>query len=221
MNIVFIVITVISLLVALPQVWGASWKSLYRYYIDKSITWDTVHRSAIELLSKFKSDSVNFDVIVAVGRGGLIASGLICSEMIKEELKQLEPNEEPDVSSFKISALNTKIGFRKTTTKKGVPIYHVDKIDIVEIDCDIIETDQILILLAQTFSGSTLSKAIDFLTRKGIKRENIKTATLFWQKIKIDKYHSTCNHEPDYFGIVQKDKRTMPWKTKKYSTDRV
>lgn len=224
MNGVLAAIAITGFIGALPQFWGYSWRDIYRYVLQGALPWDTVHDAAIQLLEKLNRSGFEPTVVIGVGRGGILAAGLLSSELTRTRLitQSRQSGKTPHVPVLRIGTMNTNVVFKPQvaeTSKQQRAL--VDRIDVEEIDCAIQPDDRVLLLLAQNFTGATLEKAAALIAHKGIPREQVKTATLFWQKPKLDQYHLPDAHEPDLFGMIVNASKTMPWKSKEASTDRV
>ncbi len=225
MEILLAVVAIVGLIGTLPQFWGSSWGDIYQLFVKGTIPWDLVHEAALKLLDKMRNDDFSPTVVVGIGRGGILATGLICSEITRGKLHadMRKSDKAPELPLLRIATINTNVVFKQQPAGMDADSRRalVDRIDLHEIDCVLSSEDRILLLVAQNFTGTTLEKAVALISAKGIPRENVKTATLFWQKPKVEEHHLADAHEPDLFGMVISASRTMPWKSKLTSTDRI
>lgn len=225
MNVILAVIAIVGFIGTFPQFFGSSWGDIYRLLVKGTIPWDVVHEAALKLLNRMRNDDFIPTVVVGIGRGGILATGLICSEYVRGKLSSdmRKLDTAPELPLLRIATINTTVVFKMRPIGRDVQPRRalVDRIDLHEIDCVLSLEDRILLLVAQNFTGSTLEKAVALIEAKGISRENIKTATLFWQKPKVEERHLADVHEPDLFGMVIPASKTMPWKSKLTSTDRM
>ena len=223
MTLVLTIIAIIGFVGTLPQFWGYSWKDIYRYTLEGTVPWNTVHEATLNLLQKIIDSGFNPTVVVGIGRGGILAAGLLSSEITRSKLiMQSRQAVTQHAPLLRIGTMNTKVIFKSQPPNElGAKRLLVDRIDVEEIDCTIQPQDKILLILAQNFTGATLEKAVTLIVSKGIPRENILTTTLFWQKPQLEQHHLPNSHEPDMFGMVLAPTKTMPWKSKDVSTDRI
>ena len=223
MTLILTIIAIIGFIGTLPQFWGHNWKDIYRYTLLGSVPWDTVHEATLKLLQKITASGFNPTVVVGIGRGGILAAGLLCSEITRSKLiVQSRQADTQHVPSLRIGTMNTKVIFKsQLPDKPGKKLLLVDRIDLEEIDCTIQPEDRILLILAQNFTGATLEKAVSLIVSRGVPRKNVVTATLFWQKPQFEQHHVPDAHEPDMFGMILAPTKTMPWKSKYVSTDRI
>ncbi|MCK4600755.1 hypothetical protein KAU37_13220 [Candidatus Bipolaricaulota bacterium] len=223
MTLILTIIAIIGFIGTLPQFWGYSWKDVYRYALQGSVPWDTVHEATLKLLQKITTLGFNPTVVVGIGRGGILAAGLLCSEITRSKLiVQSRQADTPHVPALRIGTMNTKVIFKSQVDEKsGRQRSLVDRIDVEEIDCTIQPEDRVLLILAQNFTGATLEKAVSLIVARGVLRENVVTAALFWQKPRLEQHHIPDAHEPDMFGMILAPTKTMPWKSKDVSTNRV
>jgi hypoxanthine phosphoribosyltransferase len=219
-------LTILGFITAMPQIWGSSWLDLFRSLFFGTVRWETIHKAAHIVTTQIKEQGFRPSFVFGVGRGGIIAAGLVCSEMVKSTLRRsTDKPETPTLPNIKLAIINTTVVFKAVEheadrggTRGGS---RIDKIDVLPIDIAPGSEDRILLIVAQNFTGATLEKSVAMLIKKGIQRGNIRTAALFWQKAKrLDPNHVSDTHEPDYYGPIIPLRMTMPWKSKKDSTDR-
>jgi len=224
-ELILISIGVLGFLGSLPQFFGSNWIDIYRYGFKGKISWDLVHKSSQRLLVKMREEGFNPTVVVGIGRGGVIAAGLIASEITRRKIvfDQYTINKIPELPQLRLATINTNVVFKSIVSTKdgGKQSIMVDRIILNEGNCSLNQDDKVLLLVAQNFTGTTLEKAITFVVAKGVLRENVKSATLFWQKLKgVEPSHLLDTHQPDFYGMVIASSKTMPWKIKDSSTDR-
>ena len=216
-------IGILSFIGAVPQLWGSNWKKIYLYHLKGIISWETVHKSILKIAHNKEIENFQPTLIFGVGRGGIICSGLFCSELISEELIVKSKKEGKNIHSpkIKLETINSTIYLKDSNIKqiKGKSKFltsSIDKIELSNIDFDIEGIENILVIVAQNFTGSTLEKATNMLLKKGVRRECIKTVAIFWHK------HENINivHVPDFVGNTTSINKTMPWKIKDITTDR-
>jgi len=217
------ILSIIGFVAALPQVWGSSWKDIWLFYRKDSISWDTVHKGYLKIVRELLLENFNPSVVIGIGRGGIVAAGLVCSEMVTDNLEAGSPylNKNAHTRKIRLGAINSTVYFKQlldhnTQAPNGSISSRVDRIELANINIELQPNDRVLLLVAQTFSGSTLKEAISMVSDMGIPRENIKTATIFWHR----DVNIAIVHEPDLYGTFIKIDKTMPWKNNKLSTDR-
>ena len=226
MEVFLAVIAVAGFIGTLPQFWGSSWKDIYWYKCRGTVRWDMVHQASLCLLGEMREEEFNPNVVAGIGRGGIIAAGLVCSEITRHKLisDKKTAKDTPEIPALRIASINTNVVFKPLANFVDIDSgqrARVDRIDLQEGDCTLKHDDRVLLLVAQNFTGATLEKATTFVIRKGVSRENVKTATLFWQKPKGgDPNHLADAHQPDMHGMAIPFSKTMPWKSKTASTDR-
>jgi hypoxanthine phosphoribosyltransferase len=181
-----------------------------------------VHRSVLKVAEELQKQNFQPDLIIGVGRGGIIAAGLLCSELTGEKLVESSKKGVREIQSPKIrlGTLNSTVFLKDTLrqigAEKGEFYSRIDRIVLSEVDMDIAEDEKVLLIVAQNFTGSTLGKAKNVLLTQRVSRSNIKTAALFWHKHE----NITLEHEPDFFGSAIPIDKTMPWKYHEINTDR-
>ncbi|MCK5000739.1 MAG: hypothetical protein KAS23_14450 [Anaerohalosphaera sp.] len=225
---ILIILTIIGFVGALPQIWGSSWKTIWLYYYRGAISWDIVHDAALDVLRKMKDKDFNPTVIIGIGRGGIVAAGLLCSEMVRSKLASATDLEKsiPTLPPVRLGIVNTNIIFKVPGTTIALDdrqrsISKIDSIQLSDLDISLATDDKVVIIVSQNFTGTTLEKVLKLIIGKGVQRENIRTIALFWQRHqRNDNHHLTGFHEPDIYGRVIPEKKTMPWKSKHTSTDR-
>lgn len=223
-EIILSILAVVGFLGALPQLWGSDWKEIWLYHYKGVISWDFVHKSVLKVIDELRKEDFRPDLIVGVGRGGIICSGLLCSELTGDELVESSKRGEESIRSpkIKLGTINSTI-FLKGTQSRQIRegrrklSSRVDKIELSDVNVDIAENDRILVIVAQNFTGSTLEKATNIiLLGKGGRRDDICTAAVFWHKHE----NISIEHEPDIFGRIIPIDKTMPWKYHEITTDR-
>lgn len=222
MEIALTIIAILGFAGSLPQFWGSSWKNIFQYYYGGTLPWESVHKSALGIINKLEKESFFPTVIIGIGRGGILGAGLICSELTKKYLSNTYQFKQNDLfPNIKIGAINSKVIFkseRSEKTSNGKLSPRIERIEFAndDLNVEINSADKLLLLVAQNFTGGSLEKALVGFLDKNIKRENIRTASLFWHKDKKIR----CSHDPDIFGEIISVSKTMPWKIKEDSTDR-
>jgi len=207
---------VLSFILALPQIWGSCWKNILQY-ICGTIPWQEVHKTVLTVVEKLMAERYDPTLILGVGRGGVVAAGLVCSEIIRIKLRDFKTiGSLPSLPKIRLGIINTNILFKPITSPPTK--LRVDRVELIPPEAEVKSDDKILIITTQNFTGSTLEKAIAMVEKMGATRENIKSAALFWQRPLTTDDQSA--HEPDIFGEVIGKQKTMPWKSKTASTDR-
>ena len=222
-EIILSILAVVGFLAALPQLWGSDWKEIWLYHHKGIISWDIVHKGILKVIDKLQKEDFRPDLIVGVGRGGIICSGLLCSELTCDELVDNSKRGKKGIRTptIKLGTINSTV-FLKDTRSKQIReerrklSSRVDKIELSDVNVEIAENEKILVIVAQNFTGSTLEKATNMLLSKKVPRDNIRTVTVFWHK------HENISivHEPDIFGKIIPIDKTMPWKYHEITTDR-
>ena len=222
-EIILSILAIIGFLGALPQLWGSDWKKIWLYKYKGIISWSYVHKNILKVIENLRKEDFHPNLIIGVGRGGIISSGLLCSELTGEELVESSKKIVSKIHSpqIKLGTINSTIFLKGTipqqTKREGKKLFsRVDKIELSDVSVEITRNDKILVIVAQNFTGSTLERATKILLKKGVPRDNICTATLFWHKHK----NMNIKHEPDIFGTIISIDKTMPWKYHDITTDR-
>lgn len=216
------ILAIVGFVGSLPQFWGSSWKSIVQYYYGGILSWESVHRSALRIINKLEKESFSPSVIIGIGRGGILGAGLIGSELTRKYLSNIHQFGQDDLfPNIKIGVINSKVIFKSERSEKksnGTLSPRIERIEFAndDLNVEINDADKLLLLVAQNFTGGSLEKALISFLDKDIKRENVRTASLFWYKDKKIR----CSHDPDVFGEIISVSKTMPWKIKEDSTDR-
>lgn len=217
-NLLSIILALLGLLGSTPQFFGTNWKEIFQYYIKGIISWGLVHKTIKNVRQKLLEDKFEPDLIIGVGRGGILCAGILCSEVTGTDLVDSTKSSESSHSTkIRLESLNTTIFIRADVQRsKDDVTQKIERINIAEVDFDIPKNGKILLVMAQIFKGSTLAKALGKLQEKGIPRENVKTVAVFWHK------HASVNveHTPDIYGHVLPLGKTVPWKGYAVNTDR-
>ena len=220
LEIIFGITTLLGFIVALPQLWGRNWKNIAQYYSKGIISWENVHKASLNIVFKIKERGFKPNLIIGVGRGGILAAGLLCSELTQKELiKDTVKGKSHLQTKIRICVIDSKVFFKNTDTlnKNHNQLQtSIDRIEQSEIDFNIDPQDKILVVVSQNFKGETLLNTINKLLEKGVSRDNILSVALFWHKHK----YIEIIHEPDLFGYVLSIEKTMPWKDYQINTDR-
>ena len=216
------VVALVGFLGALPQLWGSNWKRIWQYHCRGIVSWDAVHRSILSLMDKLRRDRFDPTMVVGIGRGGILCSGLLCSELTGEGLVRNAQERGPLLSrKIKLHAVNSTVHM-KQRLPEGIRghgselVAKVDRIDVDDVGVDVVESDKVLLLVAQTFTGTTLEKATSSLVARGVPRNNIRSASVFWHRHR----NIETVHVPDVFGRTLSISKTMPWKNRGVTTDR-
>lgn len=207
LEIALAILSTTGFLIALPQIWGKSWKDFWQYYIrGTTLTWNEVGVAYDNVVNQMKEDSFTPTLIIGVGRGGAIGAGLVCSELVTNNLRE---NKE-DVNStppIKIGIINSVIKKRKNR--------EIDDIQFTPPTIEADSNEKILLIIGQSFSGESLRDARKMLEKYNLPEDSLKTATLF-----IYKKNSNIKHTPNYVGLTVHDHKTVPWKDVRKNTDR-
>jgi len=212
-----IIVGILGLLFGLPQIAGKNWVQIWRLVVRGRISWEEVHKVVCDSIAHEleKCDLVP-DLIVGVGRGGLICAGLLCSELTGEELER-NGQAVQHTTRIRLASIDTKATLRFVDRTSASRSYSVEEIQVGEFEETVIGDEKVVLIVAQSFTGATLKEARDKLVAKGIKDENITMISAFLQKVPPTQ---TVSLTPDISGKVISAKKTMPWKTHKVTTDR-
>lgn len=217
------IISVVFGLLGIPQLWGSNWKEIWYYYYKGILSYDIVHKSILKIIEQLRKESFQANLIIGLGRGGILCAGILCSELTGEDLVKstIEKKEEKHSTHIKLGTINTVIIVKNpSAARKGEEnglSSAVENIELTEINANVERNDKILLVTAQNFSGNSLFDALQkIITEKGVNRDNIKTIAIFWHKHKNLK----VVHTPDIWGKIISIKKTMPWKSYKVTTDR-
>ncbi len=220
---VLAVLTVVGFAGSVPQLWGSNWSDIWLYYRRGIIPWEKVHKGVCRLIAKMRAANYNPSVVIGVGRGGIICAGLVCSELTTETLVEGRRSGEAKVKSPKIrlETINSTVHLKDRTALPSSQagdrlVSHVDSIELSADDLTLDKDDRILLVVAQNFTGNSLQRAADIVMARGIPRDNIVTACVFWQRDE----NVTQVHEPDLYGATASIRKTMPWKYSEVNTDR-
>lgn len=214
------IITLISFFIALPQIFGSNWKDLYSLILEGKVSWTLVQSSSNIIIRELYIEKFFPTCILGIGRGGVLATGLLSSEFNKHVIVEDSEKDMPSTSAnLKIGVINSKIYLKKEKNHEDFGnkiVSRVDKIEYSDINININSHEKVLIITAQSYSGESFQNILDKLKLIGIPRENIRTVTLFWHR------HKQINilHEPDIYGKIISINKTMPWKDSKHNTDR-
>ncbi|HOE69476.1 MAG TPA: hypothetical protein PLE10_02965 [Brevefilum sp.] len=219
LEVILIIISIVGFIGALPQIWGSDWRAIYRYQISGIISWDQVNEAYLRVFSLVKEQSFTPSVIVGIGRGGIVAAGLLCSEFINKACIIENTQAEETIPKIKIGVINSIVHYKKFFAPE--PNSHglksqIEGIELISPELELNKDDKILLVVAQNFIGQSIKDAKNLILSKGIPIENIKTAALVCHEHpNID-----VNYHPDFIGFRTKINKTMPWKSKKRNTDR-
>ena len=197
-------------LLGVPQLFGRTWKDVFARLFHGGISWKEVEKLTSNIVSQMNNDKP--DLIIGVGRGGIISVGLLCSTLTNDG------SFESGIRQSKTITIETVNTFQKPDRKRpqlkgrvvSFPlIYEVQPIDF---DLSVWKNKSILVIIGETITGQTLSsmkKQIDDLCKSGGYCINVKFATLAMH----DTRHNTINSiEIDYIGKKYERKIKMPWK---------
>ena len=219
-EIILRVITILSFFIALPQIFGSNWKDLYALLIKGKISWNLVQKSSNRIIKELYKEEFFPTCILGIGRGGVLATGLLSSEFNKHVIIEDSEKNTPSTSAnLKIGVINSKVYLKKERTieERGDKIVsRIDKIEHSDININLVPNEKVLIVTAQSYRGESFQNTLAKLKVFGIPRENIRTITLFWHKHK----QISILHEPDIYGYILSINKTMPWKDSKFNTDR-
>ncbi|HAN41563.1 MAG TPA: hypothetical protein DCQ12_06590 [Candidatus Cloacimonas sp.] len=218
-NIVEVLGLVLAVL-GIPQLWGSDWKTVIKSakFFKSSLPWEKVVKDT-ELIAKdiINSGFIPTDII-GIGAGGAICASLMYRYFDKSI--RVDDHNIVNQSDINLQVLDTVV--------KMLPDYFMQdggiktKIKSIEIRGNTIDVNQdskILLVVAQTYTGETLSRGAEFLVAAGANKDNIKTISIYTYN---DIILSKCASE---YQIISTKKaiplrKTMPWKTKDNSTDR-
>lgn len=222
MSITFIaaILAMASVIIAFPQILGKNWRDIWLHYKKGIISWDEVHESNLSVKRRLKDVNFQPNYIIGIGRGGTIAAGLLCSELTGGSLVKGSKMDDEKIRTPKINldTINSTLYLRDDLSKKLKNEQgRLDRTELSNLNINISEDRKVLLIIAQSFSGSTLEKATNMVLKKGVERKNLRTATLFWQK---QERNIDIVHEPDIYGKIISTDKTMPWKRHKVTTDR-
>ncbi len=206
----------LALIIAMPEIMGSNWKEVWLFYYKGLLSWKTVEKSLSKVIKEINRRRIVPEVIIGVGRGGVIAAGMLSNEFIEEVLMEDVKNKKHKTMtpSIQILSINTTIFMRTDSGNRRIEEIKVN------MDNDINLVDKtILVVVAQTYTGQTLREAVHLLTERGIQRENITTVSLFKYKHKRN-LRPEIVHEPDIFGEEVSAEKTVPWKNADLNTDR-
>lgn len=220
LEIILAIISVVGFIGTVPQIWGSDWGNIIEYYFKGKISWDQVNRAYLRVAQNVKRQAFSPTVIIGVGRGGMVAAGLLCSEFIKKGAMRYGSNpQKTQTPKIKIGVINSTIYFKDNHNnfidESGLRTV-VEEIVLHDPEVKLEANDKVLLVGAQAFSGQSLKDAKNLVIKKGVLPENIVTAVLFRHnhpRINL-KYH------PDIVGMNTKISKTVPWKNEETNTDR-
>lgn len=204
------ILTVIGFVGSLPQFWGQSWKDVLYYAGRRVFSWDKIFNGIETIFEELVKSEFKPSVIVGVGRGGAIASGMLASLFTKEQLEDssLLGNQ------LKIGTINTVYRLRPRTffDQKS----EVEEFLLTEPTLKFTKEDKVVLIVSQSFTGSTLKEAIRKVENQGVPKGYIITASVISYSVKQvgEKY------TPQIIGMQGKLGWTVPWKDKDLNTDR-
>ena len=213
-----IILSIIGTLLAIlgiPQLFGYSWKNIIIKFFYGGISWNEVER-----LTSIISEKINNkkpDLIIGVGRGGIISAGLLCSKITNDGSLDRKGTFNQNEKSIKIETVNTvkKIDESKPSVIKRevrYPFYY--EVQNIDFDLSIWVDKTILIIIGETVTGHTLKSTkdqIESLSNQNNYNIDIKIATLVLHSTK----HQQGEGSPisiDYIAKTYKQKIIMPWK---------
>jgi len=226
-NALKIILTILPFLtfIGIPQIWASNWKEVFNHIINGILPWRRIFKS-IRVIKK-QIDRIQFEptIIIGIGRGGLISAGLILSEITNQKLKESKERNErilqtPNIRvehMLTLTKLKTFDEISATRNKRHNISENIESQKVLDNGLSAQRGDKVLLIIAQSYQGTSLSQGLEILIKKGIPRENIKTATLFLFEVK----GIPTVHDPDIIGAIVKNTRmTMPWKNPYLNTDR-
>ena len=193
-----------------PQLFGRTWSDVFASLFHSGISWKKVETLTSKIVTQMKDDGPEFkpDLIIGVGRGGIISAGLLCSTLI---------NDGRQSKTIRIETVNTirkendsisRINSKKREVSHTF-YYEVQKIDF---DLSVWNDKCILVVIGETITGQTLSsmkKQIGDICKKNSWSINVKFATL---ALHDTRHNNTSSFEINYIGRKYKRKIKMPWK---------
>ena len=217
MEITLAIIAFLGFVGSFPQFIGWDWRQIWRSVVQGIVPWEEVHRTVRDAIARsLERGHFAPDLIVGVGRGGLICAGLLCSELTGVELER-NGQAVQHSTRIRLASIDTKATLRFLPSADASRTYSVEQIAVGEFEESVNGAEKVVLIVAQSFTGATLNASREKLIAKGIKQENIRTVSTFVQRIPSTQ---SAVYTPDICGKVISAKRTMPWKAYKVTTDR-
>jgi len=155
----------------------AGWQ-IYLWLTERAgqFGWYRVTRAVKLLLESIGISGYEPDAIVGLGRGGFVVAGMLSGNL----------------------GIITLAGLDRQYIWSGGE-REVRIIDLGNID---VSGKEVLLVVAEPYTGETLRKAYEYLQLRGARR--IKTASLFRTE--------ACNFVPDYYAYRVKHVTKLPWR---------
>lgn len=194
-----------------------NWVQIWYLLAQGRISWEEVHRVVRDQIARqLQAKNAVPDLIVGIGRGGLICAGMLCSELTGRELERNGKDDEHS-TRIRLASIDTQAIIAFTDGGAGKRTYSVERIEVGAFDESFQPTEKIALVVAQSYTGFTLNEARQRLIAQGVPEENITMIAAFLQRVPPNQSVITL---PDIKGKVVSARKTMPWKTHKITTDR-
>lgn len=177
-------------------------RDAWRAFQDwRTISWRRVEEAAAKLFSIIRRSGYTPDLIVGIGRGGLITAGLLAA--------RFRQSKEYRMSMIPVAAID-RFYLKVEGRRKSVRFSGFHSLDIYD--------KQILVVNADTYTGSTLGNAKRVL--EWDRPKTVKTGTLF----AFTKRAKSPPQDPDFWGEQLSEsqrRRPLPWRDADYHFDTV
>lgn len=194
-----------------PQLFGKSWKDAFAKLLNGGISWKEVEKLTSSIISQMKEDNVQPDLIIGVGRGGIISAGLLCSTLTNDDGLASQDSQSRNITIETVNTVKKPLAINPQFNGNRVTlpwIYEVQKIDF---DLSAWKNKSVLVVIGETITGRTLSsikKQIEDLCVSGDYSIDVKFATL----VLHDTRHYVVDIDINYIGEEYKRQIMMPWK---------
>lgn len=220
LDFLFTVIGTILSVLSVPQLFGQTWNNVLVKLFRGGISWKEVEKLTSNVLSQMKNDDQP-DLIIGVGRGGIISAGLLCSALTNDGTLASQNSQSKNITIETVNTIRKPLVSSPQLKGRVVSyplLYEVQKIDF---SLKAWEGKSILVVIGETVTGKTLlsmkekikEKIVEECKVKGLKdlNINVKYATLALHDTRhnnsVDK-----SIQIDYIGDKYKRHIIMPWK---------
>ena len=210
LELLFTILGTIMSVLGVPQLFGKSWGDVLARLFRGGISWKEVEKLTSNIVFQMKNDKP--DLIIGVGRGGIISAGLLCSTLTNDGSFESGNVQSKTITIETVNTIKKPVVSSPQLKERKVTyplIYEVKQIDF---DLSIWNNKSILVIIGETITGRTLTsmkEQIDEICNSKGYRIDVKFATL---AIHDTKHNIINNIKIDYIGEKYNRKIIMPWK---------
>lgn len=200
-------------ILGIPQIFGLLWKDIITKLFSGGISWKEVEDLTLILAENIKDKKP--DLIIGVGRGGIISAGLLCSKITNDGSLEKEDSSNQNTKTIKMETINTIKKIDKSAPiiekrKVSYPYYY--EIQNIDFDLSMWNDKFILIIIGETITGNTLFSTKEQIKNICLQKQyniDIKLATLILHDMK---HQEAISRKIDFIGKTYNKKIIMPWK---------